>query len=84
METIRKKQLEFLGHLYRKKGFENQLLTGKIEGKRDRGQQRTTYMDSLKPLTNEKNAGTFLQKTVDRENWKTLIVNVCNQIRHNN
>ena len=84
METIRKKQLEFLGHLCRKKGLEHQLLTGKIEGKRDRGRQRTTYMDSLKLLTNEKNAGTLLQKTDDRENWKTLIVNVCNQIRHNN
>ena len=87
METIRKKQLEFLGHLCRKKGFEHQSLTGKIEGKRDRGGgggQRTTYKDSLKLLTNEKNAGTLLQKADDRENWKKQIVHVCNQIRHNN
>ena len=68
IETTRKKQLEFLGHLCRKKGLEHQLLTGGIEGKRDRGKQRTTYIDSLKPLTNEKNAGTLHQKADDREN----------------
>ena len=65
--------------------MEHQLLTGKIEGKRDTRKQRTTYIDDgLKLLTNEKNAGTLLQKADDRENRKTLILNVCNQILHNN
>ena len=82
IETMRKKQLEILGHLWRKKGLEHQLLTGKIEGKRDRGRQKTTYKDILKLLTSEKNAGTLLQKADDRENCKILIVNVCNQTRH--
>ena len=84
METIRKKQLEFFGHLCRKKGLEHQLLTEKIEGKRVRGRQRTTYLDSLKQLTNEKDTRTLLQKADDRESWKKLIVYVCDQIRHNN
>ena len=37
METIRKRQLEFLGHLCWRKGLEHQLLMGNNEGKRDRG-----------------------------------------------
>ena len=59
IERIRKRQVEFLGNLCRKKGLEHQLLTAKIEDERDKGRQRTTCMDSMKLLTNEKNAGIF-------------------------
>ena len=65
-------------------GLEHQLLTGSTEGKRDRGKQRTTYVDILGLLTDEKNGGTFIQQVVDRENWKDMIVDVCNQIRQDN
>ena len=38
LKIVRKKQLEFLGHVMRKEGLEdNVTLTGKIEGKRSRG-----------------------------------------------
>ena len=40
LKTIRKTQLEFLGHVMRKEGLENLTMTGKIEGKRSRGRQR--------------------------------------------
>ena len=32
IKNIRKRQLEFLGHIYRHKGLEHLALTGKIEG----------------------------------------------------
>ena len=32
-------------------------------------------MDSLKLVTNVKNAGTLLQKAENRESWKTLLKN---------
>ena len=44
IKTIRKRQLEFLGHIYRDKGLEHLALTGKIEGKRSRGRQRITFV----------------------------------------
>ena len=40
VQTIRKRQLSFLGHVYRKDDLERAVLTGRIEGKRDRGRQR--------------------------------------------
>ena len=46
-QTIRKRQLKFLGHVMRKEGLENLVLTGKIEGSRGRGRPRETYMSSL-------------------------------------
>ena len=47
IKTIRKWQLEFLGHIYRDKGLQHLALTGKIEGKRSRGRQRITFVGSL-------------------------------------
>ena len=39
--------MEFLGHVCRRRGLEFLSLTGKVEGKRDRGKQRITFLDSL-------------------------------------
>ena len=47
IKTIRKRQLQFLGHIMRKEGLENLMLTGYIDGKRDKGRQRQTYLGSL-------------------------------------
>ncbi|GFO38496.1 hypothetical protein PoB_006500100 [Plakobranchus ocellatus] len=45
IKTIRQRQLQFLG---RHKGLEYSAITGKIEGKRNRGRQRTSFIESLK------------------------------------
>ncbi len=34
--NIKKRQVKFLGHIMRKEGLENLILTGQIEGKRER------------------------------------------------
>ena len=47
MERIRKRQLEFFGYVMRSNGLEKLVITGKIEGKRARGQQRRKYLNSL-------------------------------------
>ena len=44
METIRKKQLSFVGHIIRENGLERLCLEGKIEGRKARGRQRLTYL----------------------------------------
>ena len=67
IKTIRKRQLQFLGHLNRAKGLEHLVLTGKIEGKRSRGRQRTKYLNSLNNWTtkNELNNNGFLRASDD-------------------
>ena len=39
--------MEFLGHVCRRRGLKFLFLTRKVEGKRDRGKQRITFLDSL-------------------------------------
>ena len=47
MKQIVKRQCSFLGHILRKGGIEYQVVTGKVDGKRDRGRQRQTFLGWL-------------------------------------
>ena len=62
-------QLEFLS------------LTGKVEGKRDRGQQRITFLDSLcNSATGGQSKGlNFLKLSDDRDVWRGMVANVCSR-----
>ena len=47
MKQIVKRQCSFLGHIVRKGGIEYQVVTGIVEGKRDRGMQKQTFLGWL-------------------------------------
>ena len=78
--TVRKRQLQFLCHIYRKREIKQLTLTGKIEDKRARGRQRIKFIDSLNKWASNINIpnNTFLQQTTDKS-WKTMIADVCNR-----
>ena len=80
IKTLRRRQLEFLGHVCRHKGLEHVAITGKIEGKRSRGRQRITFIESLNSWsTNVASSNTFLKLTEDRSGWRSMIANVCSR-----
>ncbi|GFS19611.1 hypothetical protein ElyMa_001549400 [Elysia marginata] len=62
-------------------GLEKLMLHGKVEGRRASGRQRQTFMDSLSRFINTSNKSLskmdIFRQTVNREAWKSLIVNVC-------
>ena len=77
MRNITKRQLEFLGHTIRKRKLEHLAITGKIEGKRAPGRQRTTFLQQFKQKGTE-----LLHKAYVRLSWKTVIkeaINVWNR-----
>ncbi|MGX9987587.1 reverse transcriptase domain-containing protein [Soonwooa purpurea] len=81
MLDIRKRQLKFLGHVMRKEGLENLILTGRIEGGRDRGKQRTTYLKGLSEWMMGRGMGdtgsqALLRASRDRGKWKAMIAYV--------
>ena len=86
-KIIRRRQLEFLGHVMRKEGLEELILNGKIQGTRGRGRPRQTYMESLcnwmrtQLPENEVASMTvlnILRATKDRHQWRTMIAYVLN------
>ena len=74
-------EMEFLGHVCRRRGLEFLSLTGKVEGKRDRGKQRITFLDSLcNSATGGQSKGlNFLKLSDDRDVWRGMVANVCSR-----
>ena len=55
LKTIRKRQLQFFGHINRADGLEKQILSGKICGTQSRRRQVTKCTDSLDNFVTRKN-----------------------------
>ena len=75
IQAIRRRQLQFLGHVLRKQELDDVALTGKFEGKRARGNQRHTYISSLSQWMG-KSERDILRAAEDRELWKSMATNV--------
>ena len=81
LKTIRKRQMEFLGHVCRCRVLEFLSLTGKVEGKCNTGKQRITFLDSLcNSATGGQSKGlNFLKLSDDRDVWRGMAANVCSR-----
>ena len=75
LATIRKRHLQFLGHVLRKQELEELALTGKIEGKRARGRQRLTFISILSCWMKTSELE-ILRAAKDRKVWKPMAVKV--------
>merc|ERR1712030_143818 len=53
IQTIRQRQLQFLGHICRHKSLEYLSITGKIEGRKSRGRPRVTFIKNLNSWTTD-------------------------------
>ena len=51
LNTIKNRQLQFLGQIMRQKNLEQISITGRINGKRARGRHWYKYLDQLKAYT---------------------------------
>ena len=69
LRNIRKRQLEFLGHVMRKGGLECLAVTGKIKGKRSRERPRIGFIKSLSSWMDVP-CETILTTSRERELWK--------------
>ena len=63
MKQIVKRQCSFLGHIARKGSIEYQVVTGKVEGERDKGKQRQTFLGWFGKCLGEEWTSFIWQKT---------------------
>ena len=77
LKTIKKRQLQFFGHIIRADGLEKQILSGEICGTKSKGRQRTEYTDSLNNFVTRKESPNN-GRTDDREDWEAMITDVYN------
>ncbi|KAI5742443.1 hypothetical protein M8J77_007236 [Diaphorina citri] len=75
LTMIKKRKLRYAGHILH--GSNGTLLPkiieGRIEGKRDRGRQRRTWMDDIKEWTNIPTYGAIKRLAQDRAKWREMI-----------
>ena len=82
LAELRKRQMNFLGHVLRNEKVEHLCLTGMIEGRRARGRQRVKYLDSIvEELGGRMTTNQLLQLARDRERWKLVTAHVCDMAR---
>ena len=75
---IRKRQMDFLGHVLRREKIEHLCLTGMFEGRRARGRPRVKYLDTIiEDMGGGMTANEMVQLARDRERWKGLTAHVC-------
>ena len=73
MGIVRERQMRFVGHVMRENDLERTVATGRVEGRRARGRQRTKYMDSLlRDVRDVQTVGDLIRITDDRERWRTM------------
>ena len=71
LANIRKRQLNFLGHILRAEKIEHLCITGRIEGRRGRGRQRIKFLDSIcEEAQITRNA--LIQMARDRLRWREM------------
>ena len=77
MGTVRKRQLEFLGHLLRHNCLEKEVFLGMIEGRHARGRQRMKYATSLlEDIPGDVRVAGLVQQAQDRRKWHSLVAHV--------
>ena len=77
MNSIRKKQLRFLGHTMREQQLESLCLMGKVEGRRGRGRPRIKFVDGLaRSCGGGMSATEMLRLTGSRQEWRRMVDNV--------
>ena len=66
MQDMIRRQMTFLGHVLRKDQLEKVVLTGYVEGTRDRGKQRETFLTYLSKHKGIK-PSEMIRQAIDRD-----------------
>ena len=77
LKTIRKKQLNFVGHIMKADGLERNCLLGRVEGTRSRGRQRIKYMNALlAQLGDGWRVVVLVRLAEERTEWRSMVAEV--------
>ena len=76
MSNMKKRKLEYAGHVMRGSSGETHILEGKMYGKRPRGRPRRIWMDDITEWTGLKTYGEAKRIAEVSKIWKSMVVNL--------
>ncbi|KAI8502174.1 hypothetical protein Bbelb_197620 [Branchiostoma belcheri] len=76
MSTVRRRKLQWFGHLTRHNNLAKTILQGTLEGKRRRGRQKKVWLDNIKDWTSL-TVPQLLTAAQDRRTWLYSCCKVC-------
>ena len=79
INTVRKRQARFFGHVLRRENMEYDITTGKLNGTRGKGRPREMMIDGLKTWLKAEKVSDVLIAVKDRCAWKEMIANATKQ-----
>lgn len=75
LSNVKKRKLNYFGHIKRHQTIQKDTLEGKVEGKRGRGRPRLKWEDNIKGWT-QLNMAECNKMTKEREDWKYIVANL--------
>ena len=79
LNGIKEQRMKFFGHIVREGNIRELITTGRIEGTRDRGRQRTKQLDDIRGWLQIDRRCKVIYSCRDREQWRSTIAQA---IRH--
>ncbi len=71
LPEIKRRKMQYMGHILRSNGLQKQLLQGKVDGSRKRGRPRNTWWADVKNWT-RKGLYELARTAEDRNKWRTM------------
>jgi hypothetical protein len=76
LTTVKKRKLQWYGHVSRTSGIAKTILQGTVQGGRKRGRQKKRWEDNIREWTGL-SVNDSLRKTENREEWRKLVAQSC-------
>ncbi|GFR66139.1 endonuclease-reverse transcriptase [Elysia marginata] len=72
LKTIKTRQLAYYGHIRRHQSLQKTIMEGKINGKRQRGRKRKSWLGSMEETTTRR-INECCEVALNREEWRRTI-----------
>lgn len=73
MKDIKKRKMQYCGHIIRAEGLQSNILLGRLEGKRGRGRPRKKWLDDVKKWGGFSTVSSLMAAAKDRVKWKSVV-----------
>ncbi|KAG1682425.1 Craniofacial development protein 2 [Nymphon striatum] len=73
MKNIKRRKMQYCGHIIRAEGLQSNIMLGRLEGKRSRGRPRKRWLDDVKKWGRFTKVSSLVTTAKNRVKWKSVV-----------